>query len=273
MKRILISITPVLAFAAMAVAQDSNTTTTMTSGGPNLISELWSVDDATTIPEGQVDLRLTYGWQTGSFHNAGGTGDNHVITPSLVWGAGDGLEVFAQVPITFGDGGDVGAADEGNADTRLGFTWRFREPMDNWPAMALRTTFRVPTGNNSDGVDAEFRLILTNEYDSGIRSHMNGFVTTTNGDNDENLREFQWGFIIGLDGPLCADGAVRWVADYVHNSGLHNGSNDIDMVELGWEWDKTATEKIGFALQIGLDHTHDTPDFGAKLSYAYALNN
>lgn len=270
MKRILISITPVLAFSAMAVAQDSNNTT---SGGPNLISELWSVEDATTIPAGQIDLRLTYGWQTGSFPAAGGSGDNHVFTPSLVWGAADGLELFAQVPITFGDGGDVGALDEGNADTNVGFTWRFSEPTGDWPAMALRTTVRVPTGNNSDGIDAEFRLIMTNEYDSGIRSHMNGFLTTINSDNDEDLREFQWGFIIGLDGPLCSEGAVRWVADYVHNSGQHNGTSDTNLLELGWEWDKAAAEKVGFALQIGLDHTDDTPDFGAKLSYALTLNN
>lgn len=268
MKRILI-IAPMLMLVATVSAQDTGTTA---SGSPNLTSELWQMDDAVPLDTGQVDLRLTLGWVTGSGpFNRGNSDDDFVIQPSIVWGACENVEVFAAVPVALGDSGDVGALEEGNADTTVGFTWRFREPEDTWPAMALKASARIPTGDNSNGVDGEARLILTNDYDSGVRSHLNGFIQTINGDNDGDLREFGWGVVAGLDGPLCGDGAVRWVADYLHRSGRHNGSRNTNLLELGWEWDMDDAQKLGMSFQIGLDDNEDTPNFGAIVTYAHSL--
>ena len=51
--------------------------------------------------------------------------------------------------------------------------------------MALAGDMRVPTGDGSSGVDGELRLVFTNSYDSGIRSHFNLYGTSLNGDNNE----------------------------------------------------------------------------------------
>lgn len=272
MNRIILT-TLFLTFAGTAAAQESGgMAETSTAGGANLLRELWFVDDAKPIDTGQVDLRMTVRWETASAPaNMGDSNDDFVVTPSLAWGVCDNVEVFADVPVWVGDSGDKPGGMEGNADTTLGFTWRVAEPQDMWPAMALRGSMRVPTGDNSNGVDGELRLILTNDYDSGVRSHVNAFAQSVNGDNDANLRHFQWGVVAGLDGPLCADGAVRWVADYLHRSSFHEGASNLHMLELGWQWDMTDAQKLGMSFQIGLDQVDDSPNFGAAMTYAHSL--
>lgn len=284
----------VLAVVGSAIAQESEetrvTTTTTTSCAANLISDLWLMDDATVLETGKVDLRFQFGFLTGGepFNN-GDSDDDFVFTPSLYWGAAENLEVFASVPIWLGDSGDAGALDEGNADTYVGFTWRFAEPADGWPAMALKTSFRIPTGDNSNGKDAEGRLILTNEYDSGIRSHINIFGKTVNSDNWKSahggrtiglfghhddrasFRHFQCGIVLGLDGPLCGDGAVRWVLDYINRSSSHYGRSRVNMLETGWEWTMSDDEKLGMSFQFGLHDAGDEPNFGASIAYTHAL--
>ncbi len=242
------------------------------NGGADLIRELWFIDDATPVPTGQVDLRLTFRWITSSFPaNLGDSSDDYVVTPSLTWGACENVEVFADVPVWVGDGGDAGALEEGNADTNLGFTWRLTDQQDYWPAAALRGTMRVPTGDNSNGVDGELRLLLTNEYDEGLRSHLNAFASTVNTDNDENLRHFQWGVAVGMDGPLTSDGAVRWVADYLHRSSFHYGIRNINQFEAGFEWNMDEAQKLGMSIQVGLDQSGDNSNLGAAVTYAYSL--
>jgi hypothetical protein len=170
--------------------------------------------------------------------------------------------------------------------------WRFKEQDACWPAMALSSHLRIPTGDDSAGVDLEMRLVMTNEYESGIRSHLNVFGKSVNGNNDdfdfddedgswlwgddddfdfEDARDFQWGVVLGLDGPLCNDGSVRWVADYMHRSSYFEGSGNINMLELGWEWNMAAGHNLGMSFQVGLDGSGDTPNFGAAIAYSLAL--
>jgi hypothetical protein len=279
------------------LAQDSDvtevTTETTVLSAADLTSELWLMDDATPIATGAADLRMTFRWVTASAPaNLGDSDDDFVLEPSLRWGPCKNVEVFASVPIWLGDGGDMGAVEDGNGDTYVGFTWRLLEPQDIWPALALGATARIPTGDGSSGVDAELRLILTNEYDSGIRSHINIFGKSVNkvstpvipippprggptwGDPSPHPsypRHFQWGVVLGLDGPLCADGAVRWVADYMNRSSYHYGAGNLNILELGWEWTMSEAHKLGMSMQIGLDDNDDTPNFGAGISYAYSL--
>ena len=264
MRRFIV-LTAVFSFAVPVLGQDGE-------GGADLMRELWSMDDATPIETGRVDLRLTFGWTTaGAPANLGDSNDDFVINTSLTWGTCDNVEAFLEVPVWVGDGGDRPAFEDGNADTTLGFTWRFMEPDGTMPAAALQMKARIPTGDSSSGVDGEARLILTNEYDSGMRSHINAFAQTINGDMDPNARDFQWGFVLGMDGPLCQDGTVRWVADYLHRVGVHYGASNMHILELGWEWDMGDSQRLGFSTQIGLDRVDDTPNFGAGLTYSQAL--
>lgn len=271
MKRFVLLTLGLAAAGAPALAQDSQTADTA-SGGADLIRELWLMDDARPIAAGQVDLRFTVDWSTASAPaNLGDSNDDFAMIPSLTWGVCDNAEVFAELPVSLADGGNRPGGGDGNVDAMFGFTWRFMEPEGIMPAAALRGKVRIPTGDNSNGIDGEVRLILTNEYDSGMRSHINAFAESLNGDNDEDLREFQWGVVVGMDGPLCADGAVRWVADYLNRTGFHNGTTNINMLELGWEWDMSDAQKLGMSFQIGLSHVDDTPNFGAGIAYSHSL--
>lgn len=243
-------------------------------GGNDLLDDLWFMQDANPVAEGTMDLRLTFGWVTeGAPANLGDSDDDFVLQPSLVWGTCPNVQLTISVPIWLGDGGDIGAIEDGNGDTFINVLWKFADQDGTTPAMALSSTVRIPSGEDSDGLDGELRLIFTNQYDSGIRSHMNFFAYSSNTDNDQGLRDFQWGAIVGMDGPLCSNGEVRWVLDYMHRSSEHDGQNDMDLIELGWEWNMADAEKLGMALQIGADRAGDTPNFGARLTYSRALTN
>jgi hypothetical protein len=247
-------------------------TTTVTTSEANLTSELWNIDDATTVPVGQIDLRFTGRWITSSFPaNGSDEADDYVATPSLVFGLVENLEGFIYIPTWIGDSCEIPPGREGNYDTYLGMTWRAIEQDGDWPALGFKITGRAPTGDGSDGVDGELRLLVTNSYASDLRSHINAWGTTVNTTNDENLRDFQYGFSVGMDGPLCGDGAVRWVADYMNRSSHHNGSANMNILEAGWEWQIEDMHKLGMSFNVGLDDNDDTPNAGAALTYAYSI--
>lgn len=296
MKRTL-SAACVLALAATTFAQESEKTTvttteTVVAGGADLISELWNFEDAVPLSCGRADLRLTARWWTASSPaSRGDSSDDFVVQPSLVFGVVDNVELSFAVPVWVGDAGDMPGGENGNADTNVGLLWRFMEANGGWPAMALSAHGRFPTGHDSSGVDGTLALVMTNEYGSGLRSHVNVFGKTVNGHNDEGgrdghggwgwvwdgdddlggARNFQWGFVVGMDGPLCNDGSVRWVADYMNRSSYRYGASNINMLELGWEWAMAETSNLGMSFQIGLDDNEDTPNFGAGITYSMSL--
>jgi hypothetical protein len=259
------------------VVQESTTVTTTTTRVPSdefyLLRELWSVKDATPIPCGQVDLRLTGGWITANAPaNKGDSNDDFVITPSIVWGAAENVEVFASVPSWVGDGGEIPGdeGNQGNFDTYAGVLWRFADSdAGDW---AFQATTRIPTGDQSNGVDVEGRLILTNEYASGIRSHLNFFAYSSNTSNIDNNRHLQCGAIAGLDGPLNDDGSLRWVLDYMNRTSTEYGHDNTNLADVGFQWKIDECNNFGMSMQVGLDHANDeAPNFGAKITYAYSL--
>lgn len=276
-----LSVALVLAFAVSAIAQEKEstriTTTTTTvapkSGFDLLGGETFNVTDATPFTTGAIDLRLGWRWETENAPaSAGDSNDDWYVQPAIVWGVAEGWELSATVPVQIGDGGEIPGQTDGNADTYFGALWQFKAQEGYWPAMALASSLRTPTGDNSNGVDWELRLALTNEYDSGVRSHLNFFGITANHDNYENLRHWQYGAVAGLDGPLCADGAVRWVFDYMYRMGQHEGGGGKNIAEAGWQWQIDDNNKLGMGIQVGLDHAEDeTANLGATLTYAYTL--
>lgn len=252
------------------VTNVKTTTTTVASEVDLLGGETFNVIDASVMKLNTLDLRLSGRWVES---------DEWIVQPEIVWGAIENFEFFLTVP-TWVDGEPY----EGNYDTYLGGQWRFREQQDYWPMMALGTSIRIPTGEGSNGVDAELRLSLTNEYDNGLRSHLNFFGTTVNTDNvveedtdnedswDAEVRDFQYGAVVGLDGPLCADGAVRWVVDYMYRISKMEGGGGMNIGEAGVQWQIADAHKLGFSVQAGLDHAEDsTPNVGAALTYAYTI--
>ena len=290
--------------AGTALAQESEeiSVTTTTTGGEDLLSQLWFMEDATPLETGQVDLRLGLQWWTASAPaNLGDSDDDFILRPAIVWGAADNLELSLVMDAWLGDGNDMGPFEDGNFDTTLGLLWRFYEQTEegcadgclHLPSMALSASARIPTGCGSNGVDGELRLIMTYAYDNGIRSHLNVWGKCLDGDNygswrsdgdfdlsaffndegDLELEDVQYGAVIGFDGPLCADGAVRWVADYAYRSSSVDDGDDVHMGELGWEWEISEAHKLGMSVQIGLGDDDETPNFGAGLMYALSLGS
>lgn len=260
------------------------TTTTTISKGYDLTTDLWQFSDAVPVAQGRVDLRLSYGWTTANAPaNRGDSDDDHVITPKIVWGAADKLELSLAVPSWVGDSGDRPGGGDGNFDSHVGLLWRFLEQEGAWvPAMALGLSGRFPTGCDSSGVDGTATLVMTNEYDSGLRSHFNLWGKTANGNNNDgfekngrvygNERDFQYGAVVGLDGPL--GDAARWVVDYQWRIGQYEGTGSgSNILEAGWEWQLNDANRIGMSCQIGLDDNDDTPNFGAIFNYSYSIMN
>jgi hypothetical protein len=269
----------VFALAGSVLAQEkekttvvTQTTTTTPASPANLTSELWNIDDATPVAPGQFDLRLTGRWETASYPaNGGDSHDDAILTPGTAYGLTDNLEWFTNTPTWIGEGDDIPPDRDGNHDTYMGLTWRAIEQNGNWPALGFKGTARLPTGEGSSGVDGELRLLLTNSYASGLRSHINAWGKTVNGNNDPDARSFQYGFAVGMDGPLCANGAVRWVADFMSRSSIHYGAGHMNILEGGWEWQIADVHKLGMSMNVGLDDNDDTPNFGAALNYTYSL--
>ncbi|MEK6676219.1 MAG: hypothetical protein AABZ47_11275 [Planctomycetota bacterium] len=270
-------------------AQESEKTTItqreskIAKAGYDVLTELWSFEDATPVSTGQVDLRLTLRWFP---EPAVDDDDDSIVQPSIVWGVAENWELSAAVPAWLCDNGNRGPYEDGNYDTFLGALWRFAEQEGYWPAMALGAKVRIPTGEGSDGIDGVLRLNLTNEYDSGIRSHVNGLLKTVNTNNDNNLtddddfnwwtygsggaRDFQWGVVLGLDGPLSDD--ARWVVDVIHRSSETNGQHNITQADAGLEYQLADNQRLGWAFNASLDHANnDAPYYGVSLTYAYSL--
>ena len=256
-KRVIVAVVVSCGLALPTLGQDSQ------SGGYDLFAPL-NIQDATPLATGQLDLRLRYDYSTGGDNS----GDDQTFGTTFVWGASNNLELRLDLPVIIDDGS---GSDEGFGDLSIGILYRLADDRGAWlPAVALSGTVWAPTGEDSSGVDGELRLIFTKEYDSDLRSHVNGFVTTVNG-HDDDLRNFQWGIVLGMDGVLCAEGKVRWVADYMHRSSERNGSGDMNVLELGAEWTVTDTCRLGLSTQFGLDDEPDSADWGMSINAIYAL--
>ena len=260
-----------LLFSVAAAAQESEETTVVTETtrtGYDLVSPLY-LEDADPVPQGQLDLRFRFEWSTDDDQDVDGD-DDFVLGQGLYWGFAPNWELSLAVPFNVGDGdnkSDGVRGFDGNGDATVGISWRFYEQSGYVPAMALQAKVRHKTGYRSSGCDGEARLVLTNEYDSGIRSHVNIGVET----EDSVWHRLPVFVVIGMDGPLCADGAVRWIVDYFHiNAEYLNGSNS-NVLELGYEWQMSERHKWGLTGQFGLDDHEETPDFGARLVYSLAL--
>lgn len=267
----------VLAFAVSAIAQEkekttvTTTTTTVKSGFDLLGGETFNVIDATPFETGAVDLRLSGRWVESGRTKDGGEDGVWTMQPTVVWGAAENLEVSFTVPFTHVD--NFSDAPDGHYDTYFGLLWRLKEQENWWPAIALGSNLRIPTSEDSNGVDWELRLVLTNEWDGDIRSHFNIFGITVNHDNYADARDFQYGAVLGFDGPLCADGAVRWVADYMYRISDQDGNGGQNIGEAGFQWQINECNKIGFSVQLALDHAEETSNHGAALTYAYTIRN
>ena len=59
----------------------------------------------------------------------------------------------------------------------------------------------------------------------------------------------------------------------MHRSSEHEHASNMNMLELGWQWQMAAAHTLGWSMQIGLDDNEDTPNFGMGLMYAMTIGS
>jgi len=310
MKRLL-TLLVALAFVAPAMADDTksegndNKMAAAPSSEWDTLSDTWFFQDAIPVSQGMVDLRLSFGWQTGSWpSNGGDSDDDFVATPSIYWGFADNWEASVNLPMWLGDGGDRGGYADGNYDANVGVLWRFAKQDDgHMMDMALAGNFRLPTGNGSSGIDYEGRLAMTHTYACNARSHLNVWGKITNGDDHESARglrnnnsngiwgggfgianswrtnrlgwdderNWQYGADLGFDFPFCDNGNVRMVFDYLTRTSIQEGQNWWHILQTGWEWKINDADRFGTSFFYNFDQSTDAPNAGMTFTFAHAL--
>ncbi len=240
---------------------ESTTVTTYEEGDKWDLSGPYFLRSADPEEPGEMDLKIIYGYETAS-----GEDDDHELEFVLEWGMARNWEFILEAPFEIGDGGV-----EGNGDiTAFGFHTRFWEE-DGWiPAVAMRNLMRIPTGYHSSGVDYIGRLLVTKSILPGrLRAHFNPFLTSVNGNNEEEARHFQWGAAIGVDYRVNDD--LVLVADYLHRTSEEEGYRNNHSIELGADWKLAEHHTVAFGTELGLDGDSSGANWGFKVSYILSL--
>lgn len=213
-------------------------------------------------PAGEGIIKNIFSWETtkGSDED-----DDFEYEFEFEYGLVENHELILAVPVEIGDGGI-----DGNADITLGWHWKLWNEQDWLPAFGMRNLVRIPSGVDSAGVDYTWRGLLTKTLIPGKwRGHLNPFIKSVNGNNEEEARHFQWGMAIGTDYRLSD--RLNLITDYLYSNGEDEHTRDNHMAEVGLDWELDDHQKLGFATFIGLDGDSHGESLGAAISYMYSF--
>jgi hypothetical protein len=241
---------------------ETETTNIFTERGYREVSDFFNIREANPqVGKGEWELELESKWFTQS-----GSHDTVGLGQSLKYGITDDFFVELEVEeprLGFG-------ADQGNGDANLILFERVVKETDSLPAIGLQEEMRVPSGDGSSGVDGTLLLAVTKTFAERFRAHVNGWITTANGEpggESEDRRHFQWGFGPGFD--YLIDEKTLALINYINKSSDDYGDHNNNILELGATRLLTKNDKydtlIKFAVDIGLDGQEDTPHLGAKV--------
>lgn len=242
---------------------------TATSEGPRHTETTWGIVGPIRLrsadPEelGGLEIKNKVDYSTSS----DGTDDDTEYELEIEYGIAENHELIFEVPVELGDGGV-----DGNADITLGWHWRLWKEQDTLPAFALRNYIRVPSGYRSSGVDYKLVGLLTKSIiPEKFRLHLNPFLESVNGDNEEDARDFQWGAIVGFDYKLADNLALNM--DYVHETSESEGERNQHTAEVGLDWKFAEHQTLAFVTRAGLDGDGAGENFGCTLSYIWSFDN
>lgn len=214
-------------------------------------------------PTGDLEFKNIFDYSTSS----GGGDDDLEYEFEIEYGIAPNHELIFEVPVQLGDGSVAG-----NADITLGHHWRLWKEQEWFPAFAIRNYLRLPSGHDSSGVDWELRGLLTKTIvPDRFRFHVNPFLRSVNGHNQEDARHFQWGAVIGVDCRISEHLVVQ--VDYVHETGATEGSRNQHVAEVGCEWQLAPRHKLAFVSRAGLDGDSEGENWGLGISYIYEFEN
>lgn len=266
-----------LSLASFNTQEKSITTEKTTVRTIGSTEDSWEIDgpvhlrSADPEPPGEVIIKNIFSWEHmkrsdrhwwWSWDSDDEERDEYEYEFELEWGVVENHELIFEVPFQVGEG-EV----DGNGDLTIGWHWRLMQE-DGWaPAIALRNYVRIPTGIDSSGVDYELRGLFTHTLVPGsTRLHLNPYVKSVNGDNEEDAEPFQYGAVIGVDHRISDN--VLFIADYKYDSeDTEDAIRGNHAAELGLDWEFAENQILGLAVQAGLDGDNHGPAVGASLSY------
>ena len=233
------------------------------------------------VGAGQWEFELGVAYSC--FRSGDSRDDAITMTPSIKYGLGDPVFIeLGLLPINMGDGtgigtsglgGDLGGLggmftfgddnepDNGNGDLSIKLFWQLMEEQDIWPAIAMWTEARVPTGDGSEKIDGTLNFNFTKTLHDSVRMHFGGYVKTANGAHGDydredigDRRDFQCGAGAGFDFALADTDLL--LINYLNKSSEYNGNSSNNVFEAGWVHDFG-----GHQLMMGVDYADVKGDF------------
>ncbi len=102
-----------------------------------------------------------------------------------------------------------------------------------------------------------------------LRPHFNPFLTSVNGNNDEEARDFQWGATVGVD--YRVDDNLVLVAGYSHRTSEEDNHRNNHAVEFGADWKLAEHHSVAFGTELGLDGDSSGANWEFNISYILSL--
>lgn len=213
---------------------------------------------ADAIELGEVEVKFIYSYARGPSDD-----EEHEGEFEIEWGFAPNLEFIMEVGTELFDG-----RVEGNGDIEeLGVHWQLCDQDGLRPAFAMRHLVRIPTGTDSDGVDYTARGIMTWKLTEAGRLHFDPYITSINGNLDDNERNLRWGAAIGVDWKLNDTTVV--IFDYLHQNSEEYGQRNQHSVEFGLDWEFAEDQLIGLGVEMEIDGDSYGDDYSASISYIY----
>lgn len=222
-----------------------------------------SLEDGQPSAPGLLELQVDFGWSTTSDESDPGILDTQLkYTP-------DGsdflrnMKLSVTVPLELGN-----ARIDGNGDSEFAWQQRWIAEHGDMPTVATIFSVRAPTGDQSSGVDGTFVGIVAKDFGPGT-FYFNGWLKSANGDNFEDRRDFQWGGRLAYLWRF-AEGAALTI-DYVNQTSEVRGESNINLLELGAQFEISDSLTVGPGVFVGLDGRDSTPNFGAGVRVTYGF--
>jgi hypothetical protein len=250
--------------SALAAAQPSDSGVDV-----DTVAERQSMDAYTSLEDGQpgapgsLELQLDFGWSTTSDES------DPIIWDTQLKYTPDGSEFLRNMQLSLTVPLELGNAGiDGNGDSEFAWQQRWVAEDGDMPTLATIFSMRAPTGYQSSGVDGTFTGIVAKDCGPGT-FYLNGWVKSANGDNIEDRRDFQWGGRLAYLWRFAEDASLTM--DYVNQTSEVHGKSNMNVLELGAQFQINENVIVGPGIFVGLDGKDSTPNFGAGIRVTYSF--
>jgi hypothetical protein len=215
------------------------------------------LEDAFPLASGNREIQIS-----GGYERTKGNADRFTLVPRLEFGIAKNWQVSVDAP--FYKGNDD-TTNSGNL--RLGALYNFNQESTWFPALSLAGRAELPTGENSQGIDAAIKFIATKTIgnENLDRLHLN-LEFAHKFDEVYGERSDRHKAILGYSRRLGPDALL--VADLVRERELEDGMES-NMLEVGIRWalDPRTVLSIGGGPGFG----DDSPRWGATIGLQYSF--